>query len=188
MRLLQEALTFDDVLLVPAYSKVLPKDAELSSALTREISLNIPLVSAAMDTVTEARLAIVLALEGGIGIVHKNLTIEQQAREVLKVKKYESGVIHDPVTVAPGTSIGEVIRITQAHHISGVPITDRGKLVGIVTSRDLRFETRFNAPVSIAMTPKERLVTVREGATREEIIALLHKHRIEKERQRSRSP
>jgi IMP dehydrogenase len=180
MRLIQEALTFDDVLLVPAHSDILPKDVDLSTRLTRGIALKIPLISAAMDTVTEARLAIALALEGGIGIVHKNMTIEQQAREVLNVKKYESGVIHDPITVSPDTSIGEVIQLTRANSISGVPVTDKGKLVGIVTSRDLRFETRYDAPVSVAMTPREKLVTVQEGASRQEVTALLHKHRIEK--------
>ncbi len=180
MRLIQEALTFDDVLLVPAHSNVLPKDVDLATQLTREIELKIPLMSAAMDTVTESRLAIALALEGGIGIVHKNMTAEQQAREVLNVKKYESGVIHDPITVGPNTSIGEVIQLTRAHNISGVPVTDKGKLVGIVTGRDLRFETRFDAPVRDAMTPQERLVTVKEGADRAEVTALLHKHRIEK--------
>ena len=180
MRLIEEALTFDDVLLVPAHSTVVPKDVELSTRLTRGISLNVPLVSAAMDTVTESRLAIALALEGGIGIVHKNMIVEQQAREVRNVKKYESGVIHDPITVAPDTSVGEVIKLTRAHNISGVPITDKDKLVGIVTARDLRFETRFGAPVSSIMTPQDRLVTVQEGASREEVTALLHKHRIEK--------
>lgn len=180
MRLIQEALTFDDVLLIPAYSQVLPKDTDLRTMLTPSITLEIPLVSAAMDTVTEARLAIALALEGGIGIVHKNMSIEQQANEVQRVKKYESGIIQDPITVTPDMSIGEVIRLTQAHHISGVPVTDQGQLVGIVTGRDLRFETRFDAPVSIAMTPKERLITVQEGANSNEVIALLHQHRIEK--------
>jgi IMP dehydrogenase len=180
MRVIQEALTFDDVLLVPAYSQVLPRDADLKTSLTRKITLEIPLVSAAMDTVTEGRLAIVLALEGGIGIVHKNMSAKQQAREVLNVKKYESGVIHDPITISPTTSIGEVIQLTHTNRISGVPVTDKGQLVGIVTGRDLRFETRFAEPVSVAMTPKERLITVREGASREEVVALLHKHRIEK--------
>jgi IMP dehydrogenase len=180
MRLIQEALTFDDVLLVPAHSDILPKDVDLSTRLTRDIELKIPLISAAMDTVTEARLAIALALEGGIGIVHKNMTAEQQAGEVRYVKKYESGVIHDPITVSPDTSIGEVIQLTRANNISGVPVTDKGKLVGIVTSRDLRFETRYDAPVSKAMTPQDKLVTVQEGASREEVTALLHKHRIEK--------
>lgn len=180
MRLIEEALTFDDVLLVPAYSNVMPKDVDLSTRLTREISLNIPLVSAAMDTVTESRLAIALALEGGIGIVHKNMTPAQQAREVLNVKRYESGVIHDPITVSPTTSIGEVMELTRSNNISGVPVTDKGKLVGIVTSRDLRFETRYNEPVSAAMTPRDKLITVKEGADRTEVTALLHKHRIEK--------
>jgi IMP dehydrogenase len=180
MRLIQEALTFDDVLLVPAYSQVLPKDVSLRTRLTRGITLKIPLVAAAMDTVTEARLAIALALEGGIGIVHKNMSAQQQAQEVSNVKKYESGVIHDPITVRPDATIAEVIQLTQAHKISGVPVTDRGRLVGIVTGRDLRFETRFDAPVSIAMTPRERLITVQEGARREEVTALLHQHRIEK--------
>jgi IMP dehydrogenase len=181
MRLIQEALTFDDVLLVPAHSQVLPSDVDLSTRLTRSIDLKIPLVSAAMDTVTEARLAIALALEGGIGIVHKNMGTERQAREVLAVKKYESGIIRDPITVTPHTSIGEVMQLTRAHNISGVPVvTDDGQLDGIVTGRDLRFETRMGAPVSSIMTPKDRLVTVREGASREEVVSLLHTHRIEK--------
>ena len=181
MRLIQEALTFDDVLLVPAHSSVLPNDVDLSTRLTRGIELKIPLVSAAMDTVTEARLAIALALEGGIGIVHKNMSPEHQAREVLTVKKYESGIIRDPITVTPDTSVGEVMQITRAHNISGVPVvTADGHLVGIVTGRDLRFESRLGEPVSSIMTPRERLVTVEEGASREEVVALLHKHRIEK--------
>ena len=180
MRLLQEALTFDDVLLVPAHSTVLPKDVDLSTRLTREIGLSIPLVSAAMDTVTEARFAIALALEGGIGIIHKNMTPAEQAAEVLRVKKYESGVIKEPITVSPTTSIYEVMELTRAHNISGVPVTEGEELVGIVTGRDLRFETRMSDPVSTIMTPKERLVTVKEGARREEVIELLHQHRIEK--------
>ena len=180
MRLIEEALTFDDVLLVPAHSTVMPRDADLSTRLTREISLKIPLVSAAMDTVTEGRLAITLALAGGIGIIHKNMSAEQQAREVLNVKKYESGVIREPISVSPDTSILEVMQLTRAHDISGVPVTDGEELVGIVTSRDLRFETRMSDPVSSIMTPKERLVTVLEGAKREEVVHLLHKHRIEK--------
>ena len=180
MRLLQEALTFDDVLLVPAHSTVLPKDVDLSTRLTREISMNIPLISAAMDTVTESRFAIALALEGGIGIVHKNLTPAQQAQEVLSVKKYESGVIREPITVSPNTSIFDVMELTRAHNISGVPVTDGDDLVGIVTGRDLRFETRMSDPVSSIMTPKEKLVTVQEGASREEVVRLLHTHRIEK--------
>ncbi|ACL72122.1 inosine-5'-monophosphate dehydrogenase [Thioalkalivibrio sulfidiphilus HL-EbGr7] len=180
MRIVQEALTFDDVLLLPAHSTVLPKDVDLTTRLTRGITLNIPLLSAAMDTVTEGRLAIAMAQEGGIGIIHKNMSIEAQAQQVRLVKKYESGVISDPVTVTPGTSIREVLAITRAHNISGVPVVDGVDLVGIVTSRDLRFETRMDAPVSEIMTPKERLVTVREGAEKEEVQHLLHKHRIEK--------
>ena len=180
MRIVQEALTFDDVLLLPAYSAVLPKDVSLKTQLTRAITLNIPLVSAAMDTVTESRLAIALAQEGGIGIIHKNMPVEKQAQEVRRVKKYESGVISDPIVTAPTTTIREVLALTRAHHISGVPVVDGENLVGIVTSRDLRFEHNMNAPVSAIMTPKERLVTVREGASREEIVALLHRHRIEK--------
>ena len=181
MRLIQEALTFDDVLLVPAHSQVVPSQTDLSTRLTREIALKIPLISAAMDTVTEARLAIALALEGGIGIIHKNLSVECQAREVLTVKKYESGIIRNPITVPPETSIHEVLQLTRAHAISGVPVvTADGHLTGIVTGRDLRFETRQQAPVSAIMTPRERLVTVREGASRREVMALLHQHRIEK--------
>ena len=180
LRIAHDALTFDDVLLLPAHSTVLPKDVDLATRLTRGISLNIPLVSAAMDTVTEARLAIAMAQEGGIGIIHKNMSIEAQAQQVRLVKKYESGVITDPVTVTPDTSIREVLAITRAHNISGVPVVDGIDLVGIVTSRDLRFETRMDAPVSEIMTPKERLVTVREGAEKDEVQHLLHKHRIEK--------
>ncbi len=180
MRLVQEALTFDDVLLLPANSRVLPKDVDLGTRLTRQIQLRIPLVSAAMDTVTESRLAIALALEGGIGIIHKNLSFEQQAQKVLRVKKYESGIIRDPITVSPSTSIAEVLKLTRAHNISGVPVVDGDQLVGIVTGRDLRFETRFQDPVSSIMTPRERLVTVQEGASRQDVVALLHKHRIEK--------
>lgn len=180
LRIAEEALTFDDVLLVPAHSSVLPKDVSLATRLTREIQLNIPLVSAAMDTVTEAKLAIAMALEGGIGIIHKNMSVEQQASRVRWVKKYESGVIHDPITVSPGTSIGEVLELTRRNRISGVPVVDGDDLVGIVTGRDLRFETRTSEPVSSIMTPKEKLVTVKEGASREEVKALLHQHRIEK--------
>jgi IMP dehydrogenase len=180
LRIEQEALTFDDVLLLPAHSAVLPKEVELKTRLTREISMNIPLVAAAMDTVTEARLAITLAQEGGIGIVHKNMTAEQQAAEVRRVKKFESGVIKEPITVGPDTSIREVMQITRANNISGVPIVDGDQLVGIVTSRDLRFETAFDNPVKSIMTPKDRLVTVKEGADKEEVLQLLHKHRIEK--------
>jgi IMP dehydrogenase len=181
MRLIQEALTFDDVLLVPAHSTVLPNQVDLSTRLTRGIELKIPLVSAAMDTVSEARLAIALALEGGIGIVHKNMSAERQAKEVLTVKKYESGIIRNPITVTPETSIGEVMRLTRENNISGVPVvTEDGHLTGIVTGRDLRFETRPGDPVRNIMTRHDRLVTVREGASREEVLALLHKHRIEK--------
>ena len=180
MRIIQEALTFDDVLLVPAYSSILPKEVNLQTRLTRSISLNIPLVSAAMDTVTEARGAICMAQQGGLGIIHKNLTPERQAEEVRKVKKFESGVIANPITTSPSTSIRKVLEITRANNISGVPVTEGGNLVGIVTHRDLRFATRFDEPVSNIMTPKDRLVTVKEGASQEEILGLLHKHRIEK--------
>lgn len=180
MRLISEALTFDDVLLVPDYSEVLPREVDLSTNLTRGIRLNIPLVSAAMDSVTEARLAIAMAQAGGIGIIHKNLSIEQQAAEVRLVKKYEAGVIRDPITVGPDTPIGEVLRLTREHDISGVPVVEGSQLVGIVTRRDLRFERRLHAPVREAMTPRERLVTVKEGASEEEVLRLLHEHRIEK--------
>jgi IMP dehydrogenase len=180
MRIIQEALTFDDVLLQPAYSEVLPRQVSLRTSLTREIALNLPVVSAAMDTVTEARLAIALAQEGGIGIVHKNMTAEAQAREVRRVKKYESGIISDPITVTPDKSVREVLALIRSKNISGVPVVDGNKLTGIVTNRDLRFETRLDAPVSEVMTPHERLVTVREGAAKEEVLMLLHRHRIEK--------
>lgn len=180
LRIVEEALTFDDVLLLPDHSVVLPKEVSLKTALTREIELNLPLVAAAMDTVTESRLAIALAQEGGIGIVHKNMSVEQQAQQVRIVKKYESGVIKEPISVSPNKTIREVLQLTRAYNISGVPVVDGEHLVGIVTRRDLRFETRMDAPVSAIMTPKERLITVREGATREEIVTLLHTHRIEK--------
>jgi IMP dehydrogenase len=180
MRISAEALTFDDVLLKPAYSEILPRQASLTTWLTRGIRLSIPLSSAAMDTVTEARLAITLAQAGGLGVIHKNMNMEDQAQQVRTVKKYEAGVIRDPFTVSPDTSIREVLELTRAHNISGVPVVDRDQLVGIVTSRDLRFETRYKAPVSSIMTPKDRLVTVQENASNEEVIALLHKHRIEK--------
>jgi len=180
MRIVQEALTFDDVLLVPAHSIVLPKEVDLKTRLTRNITLNLPLVSAAMDTVTEARLAIAMAQEGGIGIIHKNMTAEQQATEVRKVKKFESGVIKDPITIGPTASIREVLELTRAYGISGVPVVDGNNLVGIVTHRDVRFETRYDAPVSTIMTPKAKLVTVKEGADKEEVKRLLHEHRIEK--------
>ena len=180
MRIVQEALTFDDVLLIPAHSSVLPRDVDLKTSLTRTISLNIPLLSAAMDTVTEARAAICLAQEGGLGIIHKNLTPVRQADEVRRVKKFEAGIISNPITVTPDTTIRNVLELTRAQHISGVPVTQGDKLVGIVTSRDLRFETRYDEPVSRIMTPQEKLVTVKEGAGRDEILKLLHQHRIEK--------
>jgi IMP dehydrogenase len=181
MRILAEALTYDDVYLVPAHSSVLPRDVDTSTRLTRAIRLNIPLMSSAMDTVTEARLAITMAQCGGIGIIHKNMTIERQAAEVRLVKKFEAGVIRDPITVGPHTSIGEVMHITRSHDISGVPVVEDGnKLVGIVTSRDLRFEKKPDDPVKNIMTRKDKLVTVKEGAGEDEIIGLLHKHRIEK--------
>ena len=180
MRILEEAITFDDVLLVPAYSNVLPREADLTTQLTRKIQLNLPLLSAAMDTVTEARLAITLAQEGGIGIIHKNMTAEQQATEVRKVKKYESGIIKEPITVSPNATIREVIELMRSKNISGVPVVEEGNhLIGIVTNRDLRFETRFDEPVAKVMTPKERLITVQEGSPKEEAIRLLHQHRIE---------
>ncbi|MES2404538.1 MAG: IMP dehydrogenase [Pseudomonadota bacterium] len=181
MRILAEALTYDDVYLVPAHSAVLPRDVDTSTRLTRAIRLNIPLMSSAMDTVTEARLAITMAQCGGIGIIHKNMTVERQAAEVRLVKKFEAGVIRDPITVGPLTSIGEVMHITRSHNISGVPVVEEGnKLVGIVTSRDLRFEKKPDDPVKNIMTRKDKLVTVKEGAGEDEIIGLLHKHRIEK--------
>jgi IMP dehydrogenase len=180
MRVDQEALTFDDVLLIPAHSTVLPRDVSLKTKLTRTIDLNIPLLSAAMDTVTESRLAITIAQEGGIGIIHKNMSADRQAHEVQRVKKYESGVIKEPFTVSPEATIRQVLELTRAKGISGVPVVDGDELVGIVTSRDLRFETRYDEPVSRAMTPKDKLITVREGASKEEAIRLLHEHRIEK--------
>ena len=181
MRILAEALTYDDVYLVPAHSSVLPRDVDTSTRLTRAIRLNIPVMSSAMDTVTEARLAITMAQCGGIGIIHKNMTVERQAAEVRLVKKFEAGVIRDPLTVGPHTSIGEVMHITRSHNISGVPVVEEGnKLVGIVTSRDLRFEKKPDDPVKNIMTRKDKLVTVKEGAGEDEIIGLLHKHRIEK--------
>ena len=180
MRILEEALTFDDVLLVPARSDVLPREVDLSTQLTRGIRIGLPVISAAMDTVTEARLAITMAQEGGMGIIHKNMPIEAQAREVAHVKKFESGVIADPITVSPDATIRQVIELTRARGISGVPVVSGEKVVGIVTHRDLRFERKLDAPVSTVMTPKERLVTVREGAPKDEVQRLLHKHRIEK--------
>jgi IMP dehydrogenase len=180
MRIVENALTFDDVLLQPAFSEVLPRDVSLVTRLTRDIHLNLPIVSAAMDTVTEARLAIALAQEGGIGIIHKNMTAESQAREVRRVKKYESGVISDPITVGPDKTIREVLDLTREKNISGVPVVDGDQLIGIVTNRDLRFETQLDAPVSAVMTPQDKLVTVQEGADKDEVLTLLHKHRIEK--------
>ncbi|MDD3764872.1 MAG: IMP dehydrogenase [Nevskiales bacterium] len=180
MRIQTEALTFDDVLLLPAYSEVLPRQVDLRTMLTRRIQLNVPLLSSAMDTVTEAKLAIALAQEGGIGIIHKNMPAERQAAEVRAVKKYESGVIVDPIVVPPEMTVGEVLKLTRANRISGVPVVDGRDLVGIVTSRDLRFETRYDEPVSKVMTPKDRLVTVLEGASKDEVLAKLHQHRIEK--------
>jgi len=180
MRILEEALTFDDVLLVPARSDVLPREVDLSTQLSRNIRIGLPVISAAMDTVTEARLAITMAQEGGMGVIHKNMAIDAQAREVALVKKFESGVIADPITVSPDATIRQVMELTRARGISGVPVVSGSKVVGIVTHRDLRFERQLDAPVSTVMTPKARLVTVREGAPKEEVQRLLHKHRIEK--------
>ena len=180
MRVIQRALTFDDVLLLPAHSTLMPRDVTLKTRLTRNISLNLPLVSAAMDTVTESRLAIALAQEGGIGIVHKNLSPKAQAAEAAKVKRFESGILKDPITVSPSMSVRDVLALTRLHRISGVPVLDGRIVVGIVTNRDLRFETRLDQPVSNIMTPRERLVTVQEGATVEEGKALIHKHRLER--------
>jgi IMP dehydrogenase len=180
MRLIQKALTFDDVLLLPAYSAVLPRDAQLATRLSRNIELKLPLVSAAMDTVTEARLAIALAQEGGLGIVHKNLTPQQQAAEVARVKRHEAGVVRDPITIAPDMKVRDVIELTRQHKFSGMPVLEGKRVVGIVTNRDLRFETRMDAKVSEVMTPRDRLVTVREGASLDEAKALMHKHRLER--------
>ena len=180
MRVIQKALTFDDVLLVPAHSTVLPREVSLTTRLTGSIPLNIPLLSAAMDTVTESRLAIALAQEGGIGIVHKNMTPPAQADEVAKVKRFESGVVKDPITVTPKMSVRDVFEITRKHRISGLPVLDRGRVVGIVTNRDLRFETNLDQPVKNIMTPREKLVTVKEGASLEEAKGLMHRHRLER--------
>ena len=180
MRLIGKALTFDDVLLVPAYSQVLPKDTSLSPRVTRRVSLNIPLISAAMDTVTESRLAIAMAQEGGMGIIHKNLTPKAQATEVARVKRFESGVLKDPITISPGVKVSDVLALSRQHGISGFPVIEQGKVVGIVTNRDMRFEPRLDLPVREIMTPRERLVTVREGATLEEGKALMHQHRLER--------
>jgi len=180
MRVIQKALTFDDVLLVPAHSTVLPRDVSLNTRLTRKIKLNIPLVSAAMDTVTEARLAIAIAQEGGIGIIHKNLNPKAQAAEVLKVKRFESGLLRDPMTVSPDITVRELLALTQQYKVSGFPVVDQGKVVGMVTNRDYRFETNLDAPVRTIMTPRERLIYVKESASPEEAKALLHKHRLER--------
>jgi IMP dehydrogenase len=180
LRIAQEALTFDDVLLVPGYSEITAKDVSLRTQLTREIHLNIPLVSAAMDTVTEARLAISIAQEGGIGIIHKSMSVEQQAMEVRAVKKFEAGVVKDPITIESSASIRDLVALTQYNNISGVPVLENGDLVGIVTGRDVRFETNLDATVSSIMTPKDKLVTAAEGSEPDEVRELLHKHRIEK--------
>jgi IMP dehydrogenase len=181
MRILQKALTFDDVLLVPAESNILPRDVTLKTRLTRSIELNIPVLSAAMDTVTESRMAIALAQEGGLGIIHKNLTIEQQAAEVAKVKRHEAGVVKDPITITPAMTVRDVMELGRQYKFSGLPVLDEnGKVVGIVTNRDLRFETKLDEPISNIMTPRDRLVTVKEGAGRDEVVALLHKHRLER--------
>jgi IMP dehydrogenase/GMP reductase len=180
MRLVQKALTFDDVLLVPAYSAVLPRDVQLSTKLSRNISLNIPLVSAAMDTVTEARLAIALAQEGGIGIIHKNITPKEQAAQVIKVKRHEAGVLRDPITVTQDMTVRDAIELQRTHKISGLPVVEGKRVVGIVTNRDLRFETRHDARIREIMTPRPRLVTVPEGASLEDAKALMHKHRLER--------
>jgi IMP dehydrogenase len=180
MRIIQKALTFDDVLLVPAHSNVLPREVSLRTRITRNIDLNIPLLSAAMDTVTEARLAIALAQEGGMGIVHKNMTAKAQAFEVSKVKRFESGVVKDPVTIAPDMTVRDVLSLTRQHKISGLPVVVGKQLVGIVTNRDLRFETNLDQSIRNIMTPKERLITVRENASRDEARTLMHRHRIER--------
>jgi len=180
MRVIKKALTFDDVLLLPAHTRVLPREVSLKTRLTRALELNIPVVSAAMDTVTEARLAIALAQEGGLGVIHKNLTGAQQAAEVAKVKRFESGVLRDPMTVAPELSVRDVIALQKQHRISGFPVVKAGKVVGIVTNRDLRFETKLDQPVKNIMTPQKALITVREGASRDEARALMHKHRLER--------
>ena len=180
MKVIGEALTFDDVSLIPSYSDVLPKDVSLTTRLTTELNLNVPLISAAMDTVTEARLAIAMAQEGGLGVIHKNMNLEYQAEQVRIVKKYEAGVIKDPITVGPNTTISEVLALTHRHNISGVPVVDGNELVGIVTSRDMRFERRLDDPVRNIMTGKNDLVTVTADASQDEVLELLHRHRIEK--------
>lgn len=180
LRITEEALTFDDVLLVPAYSEVVAKEVNLCTRLTRNISLNIPLVSAAMDTVTESRLAIAIAQEGGIGIIHKNMTIEEQAAEVFAVKKFESGVVKDPITIEASATVRELMELKETHQISGVPVLDNGELVGIITNRDVRYETNFDQPISSLMTTKENLITVKEGEDPERVKQTLHKYRLEK--------
>src|SRR5574341_374092 len=180
MRVIQKALTFDDVLLLPAHSRVLPREVSLKTRLTRKLPLNLPIVSAAMDTVTEARLAIAMAQEGGIGIIHKNLAPQAQAAEVQKVKRFESGVLRDPMTIPPDMPVRDVIALQREHKISGFPVVKNGKVVGIVTNRDLRFETSLDAPVKSIMTPQKKLITVREGASRQEAKALMHQHRLER--------
>jgi len=181
MRVLQKGLTFDDVLLIPAHSRFLPRDASLQTWLTRTIQLNLPLISAAMDTVTESRLAIAIAQEGGIGIIHKNMTVQAQAAQVAKVKRFESGVVKDPITITQNMKVADVVALTVQHKISGLPVVDAaGRVVGIVTNRDLRFETNLGQPVKNIMTPRSKLVTVREGATREEAMTLMHRHRLER--------
>ena len=180
MRLLQKALTFDDVLLVPAYSEVLPRDTQLTTQLTRGLRINIPMVSAVMDTVTEARLAISIAQEGGIGFIHKNMTADLQAAEVAKVKRHEAGVVSEPITIGPDMLVGDVVQLAREKHISGLPVVDGERVLGMVTNRDLRFETRMDVPVSEVMTPRERLVTVHEGASLEEAKELMHRHRLER--------
>jgi IMP dehydrogenase len=180
MRVITKALTFDDVLLVPSHSTVLPRDVSLKTRISRSIQLNVPLISAAMDTVTEARLAIAIAQEGGIGMIHKSLSPQEQAAEVLKVKRYESGVVRDPITVPPNMTVREVKALTATRKISGLPVVEGRRVVGIVTNRDLRFETRLEQPVRSIMTPRDRLITVREDATLEEAKALMHQHRLER--------
>ena len=180
LRIANDALTFDDVLLLPAYSKILPSDVQLTTRLTRNISLNIPLMSAAMDTVTEARLAIAMAQEGGIGVIHKNMSVDQQARDVLAVKKFESGIIRDPICISPDKSVADLLSLTKEHKISGVPVVVGSDLIGIATSRDVRFEQRMDAKVSEVMTPKDKLITAGEDASMDQLRELLHIHRIEK--------
>ncbi len=180
VRLVQQALTFDDVLLVPAYSEVLPRDTNLRTRLTRNITINIPLLSAAMDTVTGSRLAIAMAQEGGIGIIHKNMSADEQAREVARVKRHESGVVADPITISPAMKVRDAIALQRQHGISGLPVVEGRQLVGIITNRDLRFEERLDEPVRLVMTPRDRLITVREGASLEQAQALMHQHRLER--------